>query len=1002
METINPMVSIIVPVYNAEKYLKQCINSILAQTVSDFELICVDDGSTDNSLNILKKYQKKDKRIQVYAQKNQYAGIARNNGLSHANGKYVLFLDSDDFFENTLIEKTVALANMHSADLVLFGADIYDQSTGKYSPASWELNMEYMPKKKVFNKEDIPEKIFQVVGSGPCNKLYRRSFIEEHMLRFPDLRNSEDVPFVCGALASANIITYCTDELLHIRREHGTNLESQKDTNPLDFYKAFILLKEYLLKNDYYSLITKSFINRSFDSCIYQINSLRTATAKKEVVDFLFDTGFRELEIVYKPYGYFYNAWNVRFFQSLCKNNNVDWEQLTPKISVIVPVYNVERYLPQCIESIQKQTLKNLEIILVDDGSTDSSGDICDRYAKDDDRIVVIHKENGGLSDARNAGLDIAKSEFIGFVDSDDYIAENMYEMLYNNMLANDSDIAIGDIVYVNEYGVPLAEINNQSPMKDECLSSEQAQYKLIEEQNHYYVVVWSKLYRRKLFKDLRFEKGKIHEDEFLVHHIFAEADMVSTVKAGVYYYRQREASITTKPYSIKRLDGLEAFYDRVIFYRENMQLELAKKTEDYWVWFVLQAYNQFVFEDEMFAKRFFSLIERTDNEIGCILANELISPHSREKFALLHTVARHYNARIESKVTLIIPHYTTDYIRSINALLQQSLKEIEIICVIDAIDNAQNNLLLEIADKNNHVVLLPICEENREKVYNIAIAIANGKYVTVYNSENMFQSNDSLASWYIQAVTDEAAISRGAIQVINDNGFVKEVVTITVSEIDNTLYALSYLKDYQIYFVNVPEYCTPNLFCCKANNCGGKTNSVGDIYVASVNDKNTVEKTVAKNMLQSALDVLLYTSTQQDGEKHGSVLLWLEEAMVGVYSWDSSEFDKELLDILYAIKYAVNLELLSLNESKLQVSGYPLKCLDLYLNRLARVYSSEEGYTPMYNSLSNINTESAVYEKKGLYRLIRGGIRCYQEHGLKYTIRRILEKIVNKLGAHV
>lgn len=320
------------PVYNSEKYLHECIDSILDQTVSDFELICVDDGSQDNSLQILHEYQAKDSRIKVFTQKNQYAGVARNNGLSHAKGKYILFLDSDDFFENNLIEQTVTLAESTNADIVLFAVDIYDQQKNKINPTPKELKLEYLPGKSVFNKLDIPNTIFQIGGTGPVNKLYLRSFIETHGHRFPGLKNSEDVTFVGAALASADRITCCKDVLLHVRRGHGTNLESTKDANAFEFYKAYMLLKEYLIEHNSYDLVEKSYINRAFKSCAYQVKSLKTDAARKEVLEFLLFTGFRELNITNKPLEYFDDIVHCIWFKLICRKYGMRWN--TGRISI--------------------------------------------------------------------------------------------------------------------------------------------------------------------------------------------------------------------------------------------------------------------------------------------------------------------------------------------------------------------------------------------------------------------------------------------------------------------------------------------------------------------------------------------------------------------------------------------------------------------------------------------------------------------------------------------
>ena len=246
-------------------------------------------------------------------------------------------------------------------------------------------------------------------------------------------------------------------------------------------------------------------------------------------------------------------------------------------ISVIVPIYNVEKYLHKCIDSIINQTYKNLEIILVDDGSPDNCGKICDEYAKKDDRIKVIHKQNGGLSDARNAGLDNAKGEYISFIDGDDYIAEDMLEVLYNRIYQDNSDMAICNFLCVNEENTEIKELNTDMPINDSILSQDEFFEKLCINKYWHYVISWNKLYRKQLFKNIRFPKGKIHEDEFVIHYIANECKKISSVKKPLYFYVQRENSIMNSEFSVKSLDGVEAFYNRTLFAVEQGYYELAE-----------------------------------------------------------------------------------------------------------------------------------------------------------------------------------------------------------------------------------------------------------------------------------------------------------------------------------------------------------------------------------------------------------------------------------------
>lgn len=248
----------------------------------------------------------------------------------------------------------------------------------------------------------------------------------------------------------------------------------------------------------------------------------------------------------------------------------------TVLITVIVPIYNVEDYLPKCIDSILCQTYSDLEIILIDDGSHDNSPKICDSYAKKDKRIHVIHKANGGLSDARNAGLDIAKGEYISFVDSDDYIEPKMYEKMYTFMEDKQADICICGYHEVDENGSVLKSIKQP----DQTVSREDIFHVLMQE-NVFYAIMCNKLFARHVFENNghRFPVGKIHEDEFLIHHLYGECQTVSVLNECYYNYVARKGSIMhSQRYSLREYDDVEVYLDRAVFFHQNGYLDYSAR----------------------------------------------------------------------------------------------------------------------------------------------------------------------------------------------------------------------------------------------------------------------------------------------------------------------------------------------------------------------------------------------------------------------------------------
>lgn len=258
-------------------------------------------------------------------------------------------------------------------------------------------------------------------------------------------------------------------------------------------------------------------------------------------------------------------------------------------ISVIVPVYNVEKYLPKCIESICGQTYRDLEIILVDDGSTDNCGKICEEYARKDDRIRVLHKQNGGLSDARNYGINEAKGEYIQFADSDDYLHPDMTRRLFQALIQNDADMAVCDFLPVKETDSP--EFDTTAPGEVICFQKEQIMDQL-QYRNTLTVIAWNKLYKTSVFSDLRYEKGRLHEDEYLIHHILHKIKKSVYLSDKLYFYVQHEGSITGK-ISTKRIeDGYEAYLERLDFMEKNHYDFMSLCTKKHILYFIFRHYG--------------------------------------------------------------------------------------------------------------------------------------------------------------------------------------------------------------------------------------------------------------------------------------------------------------------------------------------------------------------------------------------------------------------------
>lgn len=244
-------------------------------------------------------------------------------------------------------------------------------------------------------------------------------------------------------------------------------------------------------------------------------------------------------------------------------------------ISVIVPVYNVEPYLRQCIDSILAQTYRDFELILVDDGSPDNCGAICDEYARRDSRIRVIHQENGGLSAARNAGIDIATGEYISFVDSDDVILDTYLEMLLNVALTQQADISVCGMMTFADGTTP--NLVSCQDVSVDAMSGRDACMSIYRMDGRVPVMAWGKLYRTGLFEGIRYPAGRIHEDDATTPQVLYNADRVAITTAQLYLYRQRAGSIMDRSFSAKRFDSVLSFDDCINYLLEKNDIELAK-----------------------------------------------------------------------------------------------------------------------------------------------------------------------------------------------------------------------------------------------------------------------------------------------------------------------------------------------------------------------------------------------------------------------------------------
>ena len=432
-----PIVSVIMPVYNGETYLRQCLDSVVNQTLKEIEIICVDDGSSDRSVEILKEYAAKDERVMVLQQANAGAGAARNNGLSKASGKYLSFLDSDDFFETDMLEKAVEKIAADRADFVVFRCDHYLNDTNTFKKAAYTLKKQTLPPYMPFNFRQITDNVFKAFVGWAWDKVYDREFVMKHNLKFQEQRTSNDMLFVFSALVLAKRITYLDTVLAHQRRNNGESLSNTREKSWFCFYNALKALRDVLKEEGLYEELKKDFVNYAVHFSLWNLNTI-TGECYEKLYTKLHEEWFEELEVTGHDEDYFYNKTEYKQLADILR---YDFKEYNTKLSVVIPVYNAEKYIRQCLDSILTKQKIALEVICVDDCSTDGTPAVLKEYQDKYENVTVIRNEtNLYAGTCRNKGLMAAKGQYVHFLDSDDYVVDNAYEKLYTLAKENDLD----------------------------------------------------------------------------------------------------------------------------------------------------------------------------------------------------------------------------------------------------------------------------------------------------------------------------------------------------------------------------------------------------------------------------------------------------------------------------------------------------------------------------------------------------------------------------------
>jgi len=302
--------------------LRECLDGLVNQTLKDIEIICVDDGSTDNTPFILQEYAVNDERVRFIQQPNSGAGIARNYGRTFASGDYIIFLDSDDIYEPDMLEKLYHIAVKDNLDIAVCRSDRIDTNTQEHIVCNWTIKEKLLPKHRPFSSRDITQNFFMTFVWWPWDKLYKRSFIDTLDLEFQDLRTTNDLYFVAGSVLKAERISYVDDVLVHHRIGMGDSLSVTREKSWNCFFYALLKLRSFMRRENIYQRLEKDFVNYCLHFAMWQLESLH-GYSYCLLYKALHDEWFDILTVKNHTAGYFYDK---KLFEKMKKIVSVDLE----------------------------------------------------------------------------------------------------------------------------------------------------------------------------------------------------------------------------------------------------------------------------------------------------------------------------------------------------------------------------------------------------------------------------------------------------------------------------------------------------------------------------------------------------------------------------------------------------------------------------------------------------------------------------------------------------
>ena len=542
-------ISIIIPVYNVENYLRSCLDSVLSQTYKDFEVLMVNDGSTDGSGAICQDFVERDSRFHYFEKENGGLSDARNYGLDRAKGHYITFLDSDDFLFEDYLENLYYASRLSDSDITIggycrFGDSNFYFYNDRFKSDSLVSVKDFQAIQYLDSMLDVTFLTF----STAWGKLFKRELFSE--LRFPYGKYAEDQFLIWKLYMKADKI-YVFNGASYVYRMNPSGLSNIFTLKHLDYIDA---IEERIKETKDIEGIE---IQHSFNMYRYVLQRILGQLEEHDYIDEAKEVR-KKLELAEQG--------QYSFLSDEVKE--IEVENGGELISIIVPIYNVENYLRMCLDSIEHQTYSNIEVLLINDGSPDSSGEICQEYVARDSRFRYFEKENGGASDARNYGIERSNGKYLTFVDSDDWLSLTYVEDLYQAAIRNDSDTVISHYTIYNEsdrnYYVHIWDDYYEKNYTSEELIMELPKLEL---NGYIYITSWGILFKKELFNNVKFPKGKVIEDSWTNYKLFFKSKKITYIHKEIYSHREGILSVGSSVNEKLLIDVLECLLERLAIY---------------------------------------------------------------------------------------------------------------------------------------------------------------------------------------------------------------------------------------------------------------------------------------------------------------------------------------------------------------------------------------------------------------------------------------------------